>query len=409
MAEFAYTAKTITGENTSGVIAANSQREAMGLLRQMSLYPLEVRDQQSTADSPWARLLQSFPRRIKNEIIADALTQLGDLLGNGVSLIESLSILSEQSADASMREVWTDVRRTVSDGRNLDDALAAHPRVFSSLCVNMVRAGLEGAFLEESLQRVASFMRKQDELRGKVVGAMAYPIVLAIVGSIITVGLVTFIVPMFESFFSRLVRGGVELPLITRILLALSHGLVRYGLVAAITITAMVLAVKRLLKSERGRRVADGLKLKIPVVGKILHDTAVSRFCRVLGTMLRNGVPILKSLDISGAAVGNVLLQEAIRESAQNISSGNLLSQPLAASGLIPAQVMAMIRVAEESNTLDQVLVKIADRTDSRVERQLDVLVRLVEPLMLLTIGGMVMFVIIGVLLPVFDLNSAID
>ncbi len=153
----------------------------------------------------------------------------------------------------------------------------------------------------------------------------------------------------------------------------------------------------------------DEFKLKIPLVGSIVHDSSVSRFCRVLGTLLHNGVPILRSLDISSASAGNVLLEEAIKDSAENISSGNLLSQPLSESGLIPQQVMAMIRVAEESNTLDEVLIKISDRMDQKTERRLDSLVRLVEPLMLLAIGAVVAFIIIGVLLPVFDINSAID
>jgi len=167
--------------------------------------------------------------------------------------------------------------------------------------------------------------------------------------------------------------------------------------------------VKSYLATEGAQRLVDQVKLKIPIAGSIFHDTAVSRFCRVLGTLLRNGVPILRSLDISSASAGNTLLQEAIQQSAKNISSGNLLSQPLAASGLIPPQVMAMIRVAEESNSLDQVLVKISDRMDQKIERRLEVMVQLIEPIMLLTIGGMVMFIIVGVLLPIIELNSAID
>ena len=171
----------------------------------------------------------------------------------------------------------------------------------------------------------------------------------------------------------------------------------------------LVVVGRRFLATERGRQIMDRGKLRIPVAGTILHDTAISRVCRVLGTLLHNGVPILKSLDISSASAGNTLLQRAIKESAENISSGNLLSQPLAASGLISAQVMAMIRVAEETNTLDQVLVKISDRMDQKIERRLDMMVRLIEPIMLLAIGGMVMFIIIGVLLPIIDLNSAMD
>lgn len=405
MPEFAYKAKTVGGDNTAGVITATTHQEALSLLSGQSLFPLEVVDQQKSG----FQVRIALPTRVKSEAIADTLTQLADLLTNGVPLLESLKILSAQSADKRMREVLGEVCGEVENGANLDAAMAGHPEVFSSLTVNMVRAGLEGAFLEESLERVSSFLRKQNELRGKVVSAMTYPALLAVVGTIVAVVLIVLVVPMFEAFFDRLERSGVGLPLVTIILLAISHALTRYGVVVVLVGAALALGVKKWLETSRAKQLVDRVKLKIPVAGAIFHDAAVSRFCRVLGTLLKNGVPILRSLTISGASSGNLLLQNAIEDAAQNISSGNLLSQPLAASGLVPPQVMAMIRVAEESNSLDQVLVKIADRMDQKIERRLDMMVRLIEPLMLLTIGGMVMFIIVGVLLPIIDLNSAID
>ena len=405
MPDFSYKAKTAGGENTTGVITANTHQEALTVLSGQSLFPLEVVDQRKSG----FQLPIALPARVKSDTIADTLTQLADLLANGVPLLESLKILSEQSADKRMREVLGDVCGEVENGANLDVAMAEHPDVFSSLTINMVRAGLEGAFLEESLERVSSFLRKQNELRGKVVSAMTYPALLAVVGTIVAVVLIVLVVPMFEAFFDRLERSGVGLPFVTIILLAISHTLTRYGVVVAMIGAAVVLGVKKWLETPRALQLVDRLKLKIPVAGAIFHDAAVSRFCRVLGTLLKNGVPILRSLTISGASSGNLLLQKAIDDAAQNISSGNLLSQPLAASGLVPPQVMAMIRVAEESNSLDSVLVKISDRMDQKIERRLDMMVRLIEPLMLLTIGGMVMFIIVGVLLPIIDLNSAID
>ena len=407
MPEFSYRAKTDSGGIAEGVLTAGSHREALTQLTQRSLFPLEVRDQSKT-NSPFGFKLE-LNTRIKTETIADALTGLSDLLSNGVSLLESLTILAEQSTDKKMGEILGEVRDAVADGTNLDEAMAAHPRVFSNLTTSMVRAGLEGAFLEDALERVSSFLRKQDEVRGKVIGAMTYPVILAIVGGIVTVILVTVIVPMFEPFFERLERSGAGLPWITVVLLFVSHALVKYGLLTGAVISALVVGLKKLLATERAKRFVDEWKLRIPLVGPIFHDTSVSRFCRVLGTLLHNGVPILRSLDISSSSAGNILLEEAIQGSAENISSGNLLSQPLAESGLIPPQVMAMIRVAEESNSLDDVLIKISDRMDQKTERKLDMLVRLIEPLMLLTIGAMVAFIIIGVLLPVFDINSAID
>jgi type II secretory pathway component PulF len=191
--------------------------------------------------------------------------------------------------------------------------------------------------------------------------------------------------------------------------LAVSDGLLKYGIFVAAAAVGLVVLLRKAIGTEKGRRVFDTMKVKAPLVGPVFHAMSVSRFCRVLGTLLRNGVPILKSLDISSESTGNVLLAETIRQSADNISTGNSLAAPLAASGLVPPQVMAMIRVAEESNSLETVLVKIADRMDEKSERRLDALVRLIEPLMLLGIGAMVMFIIIGVLLPVFDMNTALD
>jgi type II secretory pathway component PulF len=201
---------------------------------------------------------------------------------------------------------------------------------------------------------------------------------------------------------------GQGLPFATVLLLGLSHTMMRYGLLVIGGLVAIAYGLRRILQTTKGRRFLDRVKLKLPILGHVFHDAAVSRACRVLGTLLRNGVPLLKSLKISSTSTGNSLLEDAMLRSADNITSGDTLSKPLAASGLIPPQIMAMIRVAEESNTLDEVLVKIADRIDTRIERRLEVLVRMLEPIMLIIIGCMVMFVIVGVLLPVFDLNSSV-
>lgn len=220
--------------------------------------------------------------------------------------------------------------------------------------------------------------------------------------------MIVFLVPKFQPFFDRLEQSGKGLPWITVALLTLSQGLMRFGWIIPLVVFGAVVGIRRFLASDWGRFQFDRWKLKIPVLGSIFHDAAVSRACRILGTLLHNGVPLLKSLSISSESTGNRLLEKAMRDSAQNITSGDTLSKPLAASGLIPPQIMAMIRIAEESNTLDDVLVKVSDRIDQKIERKLEVMVRMIEPLMLVLIGGMVMFVIVGVLLPVFELNSTV-
>lgn len=406
MPDFAYTAKTQQGQRTEGTISATTRIEALQRLRQRSLFPLTVTDS-GKSTLPMTRW--EFKPRVKKDQVADACTQLADLLSNGVPMLEALQILSDASVHTGLKTALKSVHDAMAEGANLDQAMAAQPHVFSELTLSMVRAGLEGAFLEEALQRTATFLRKQDEMRSKILGALTYPLILGFVGTVITGLMIAFLVPKFQPFFDRLEQSGAGLPLVTVILLAMSNIMLKYGFLIPLVLFGIGFGVSKWLKTEYGRMTFDRLILKVPILGSIFHDTAVSRACRILGTMLRNGVPLLKSLRISSESTGNKLLERAMLASAENITSGDTLSKPLAASGLIPPQIMAMIRIAEESNTLDDVLVKISDRIDQRIERRLEVLVRMIEPLMLVLIGGMVMFVIVGVLLPVFDLNSTVN
>lgn len=377
----------------------------MQRLRARSLFPLTVVDQQTTKPV-WEKI--SLPVRIKKEQVADFCSQLADLLTGGVSMLEALKILADATENSRLKEATLRIHEAVSQGSTLDQAMAKESSIFSELTLSMVRAGQEGAFLEEALQRISVFLRKQDEMRAKIVGALTYPMILGVVGTIIVSVMVVFLVPKFQPFFDRLQQSGNGLPAVTVLLLAASDVMKRFGVLVVAAMVAIGYGLMRFFKTDYGRQLLDRTKLKLPLLGSIFHDSAVSRACRVLGTLLRNGVPLLKSLKISSESTGNSLLAAAMLKSADNITAGDTLSKPLAASGLIPAQVMAMIRVAEESNTLDEVLVKIADRMDTRIERKLEVMVRLIEPLMLVLIGCMVMFVIAGVLLPVFDMSSAV-
>ncbi len=407
MPEFAYTARGLDGQNVTGQLTATNRREALATLSQQSLFPLKLEDQAAHGmASRWAQ--RGTRKRVRPEQVAACLRQLSDLLQNGVPLLDSLNLLAEESPNPALQEVMGDVRDQVAEGATLEDAVARHPRVFSDLTVSMIRAGSEGAFLEEALTRIAGFLELQEELKSKVKGAMAYPTFLMIGGILVTVVLIIFFVPKFEGLFERLERQGNGLPLATVLLLGISDFLTRYGLLLLLGLVGLVLGLRHLLQTPAGIRFTDYWKLQLPIAGKIFHNSAVSRFCRVLGTLLHNGVPILKALDISSGSVGNQLLAEAIQNSAENISSGQTLSAPLADCGLIPPSTMAMIRVAEESNSLDTVLVNIADGIDKQVKRQLTMMVRFVEPVMLVMIGVAVLFVLVALLLPVFDMSAAI-
>ncbi|MFT5299387.1 MAG: type II secretory pathway component PulF [Mariniblastus sp.] len=403
MPDFSYSAKTTAGEHTEGVIQATTHQEALRQLTQRSLFPVKVRVQAVN------RASFSLRNRVSTEVVADHLTQMSDLLTNGVSLLETLKILSEQALSPQLKMVLAEIHDDVADGQNLDDAFAKHPRIFSTLTVSMIKAGMEGGFLEESLSRVSGFLEKQAALKSKIIGALTYPMVLIGVGVCLMIGMVAFIVPMFEVFFDKLIQSGVGLPTVTRVLIFVSNGLVKYGLLMVLGIAGVIYGIRKFAATSFGREFFDAYKLRIPMAGIVFRESAISRFCRVLGTLLHNGVPILKSLKIAGESVGNVVLQKAIFEAAENVVAGNRLSDPLEKSGFLTPQVLAMLRVAEESNSLDSVLVKISDRMDNKIERTLDSLVRLIEPIILLIVGAMVMGIILGVLLPIFDLTSTID
>ena len=300
-----------------------------------------------------------------------------------------------------------DVHSRVEEGTTLGDAIARHPRVFHEMAINMVRAGGEGGFLEEALDRVAHFTEQQEDLKSRTIGALAYPMFLGVVGTAVVFGLIVFFVPKFGSLFDQLRERG-ELPAVTDWLLWFSDAMRFWGWLAIIAAVIGWLLLKSRLESPEGRRTRDLIKLRIPLLGPVFQSLAVARFCRVLGTLLRNGVPILKSLEISREAAGNKILSEAIASASENISSGQALAQPLASSGHFPRAVCEMIAVAEESNTLDRVLIEIADGLEKRTFRRLDLVVRLLEPMMLLILASIVLVVVIALLMPVIKMSSTV-
>ncbi len=403
MQEFAWTARDLRGQDVSGLITADSRSDVMALLADRSLFPLRV-------EPVSKKMSLSFGpgRRISTELLASTLTQLSDLLRNGVPLLQGLEILIQQSPNERMQTVLSDIRSRISEGAQLHEAMAVHRDVFSDLTLSIVRAGTEGAFLEQALQQTAEFLERQEELNGKIRGAMAYPAFLSVAGSLVTIVLIVFFVPKFADMFSELEEAGT-LPAATVLLLWLSDTLGSiYGILLAAVLAGAVIGIRRWAGTDSGREIIDGAKTRLPVFGSLFLNGATSRFCRILGTLLRNGVPMLKALEISSDSAGNVVLGKAIRESAENISSGATLSEPLSACGLIPGSVMAMITVAEEANNLEEVLISIADSLDRKVSRQLDTMVRLIEPAMLMIMGSAVLFVIVALLLPVFEMSSSV-
>lgn len=399
MPDFTYTARNLTGERVSGVISAGSEREAAAVLSARELFPLQL-----AAESKQAARGRSI--RVRPKYVAPVYSQLAALLKSGVPLLRSIQILREQTSNAALAAVLDDLHNRVQEGATLAEGMARHPRAFGELAVSIVRAGGEGGFLEEALERIARFTEQQDELKGRVVGALAYPVFLAVVGTIVVNVLIIFFVPRFEELFARLKEQG-ELPWITEWLIWLSETLQSYGVFIVAGLVIAFFALKARLATDEGRAWLDRIRLRVPQAGTIYLHLAVARFCRVLGTLLSGGVPIVRSLEISSDATGNRVLSSAIREAAENISSGEALAEPLSECGHFPRSVVEMIAVAEEANTLETVLPQIADSLENQTWRRLDLFVRLLEPLMLLILAGIVLMVVIALLLPVLKMSMA--
>ncbi|HND52430.1 MAG TPA: type II secretion system F family protein [Pirellulaceae bacterium] len=401
MPDFAYTARNMQGAKVSGTLSAGSEREVAALLSSQSLFPVSVTQAKSATSGMMGA------KRVRGQLMAVTYSQLASLLRSGVPLLRSLAVLREQSSHPVLKEVLSDIHSRVEDGTPFGEALARYPGTFSEMAVNMVRAGAEGGFLEDALERVAQFTEQQEDLKGRTMGALAYPVFLGTVGTAVVSGLMIFFVPKFASLFENLRQRG-ELPALTEWLLWLSDTIRGWGWLVAIVAAFGILWIRSWIQTDEGAQWSARIRLRLPMIGRIYQNLAVARFCRVLGTLLKNGVPILKSLEISREAAGNRILSQAIAKASENISAGQSLAGPLANCGYFPRTVVEMIAVAEESNSLDKVLVEIADGLEKRTFRQLDLFVRLLEPIMLLVLAVVVLLVVIALLLPVIKMSSTV-
>ncbi len=402
MPDFQYTARDNTGVLVTDVQSGASRQEVLRALAQRNLFPVSVDEME---DAGYAE----GDVRVGAAHVAIFLTQLADLLRSGVPLLRSLELLERQSTSTKLRAVVQSVRESVADGNRLYEAMERHPRTFDELATSMVRAGEEGGFLEDVLQRIAAFMEHQQELRARVLGAMVYPAFLLAMGIVVVAGMLVFFVPKFEPMFDRMEQQGT-LPFATTLLLSLSGYARGYGVVILLALGAVAFFVYGWLQSEDGRMAFDrfrlwGLKLGRTEIGfgPIVRTLAIARFCRILGTLLANGVPILQSLDIAKDATGNRVLALAIGEASENVTAGKALAEPLRESGQFPEQTVEMIAVGEEANNLEQVLVDVAENMERQTNRKLDLFVRMLEPVMLTAMAGVILFVVVALMLPILQ------
>ncbi|WP_339731147.1 type II secretion system F family protein [uncultured Gimesia sp.] len=397
MPDFQYIAREATGRQVTGILSAPNQQDALNSLAARSLFPVKV----DLADQAKAQLKYSG-RRVASRYLSVFYTQLADLLKSGVPLLRSLELLNKQSTNPALKLVLEEVRGEVADGTRLAVAMGQHPKVFSELAVSMVRAGEEGSFLEDVLKRIAHFTDHQEELKNRVVGAMIYPAFLTTFGTATVSFLLVYFVPKFEPIFARMSERG-ELPWTTTTLLGFSAFMQSFWFVIFFAIGFAVVAVYKYIETTEGRMKFDQFRLSAYGLGPIVRSLAIARFCRILGTLMANGVPILQSLRIAKDAAGNKVMSEAIGEAAESISAGKSIAQPFSICGQFPEEVVEMIAVGEEANNLEQVLIDIADNMERQTNRKLDMFVRMLEPLMLLIMAAVVVFVMLALLLPVFQ------
>jgi type IV pilus assembly protein PilC len=399
MALYEYTARSSTGQIQKGQLEAQSTEEVSAHVRKNRMILVSVRQ------APKAIKLGMGPR-IKTRDIVIFTRQFATMINAGLPLVQSLTILAQQSENKALQEVTRAVVYDVEAGNTLADAFAKHPKAFSDLYVNMVAAGEAGGILDTILLRLAVFLEKNDALIRKVKGAMIYPGVILSVAGIAIAVLLVFVIPTFQEMFASV---NMELPLPTRIVIGLSDGLITYWWAILGAIGMAVFGIRKYYGTTVGRKNLDSMLLRAPVLGDIIRKSAVSRFTRTLGTLISSGVSILDGLEITAKTSGNRVVHDAVMESRQSIAGGETIAAPLERSKVFPPMVISMIAVGEQTGGLDEMLAKIADFYDEEVDVAVSALLSLMEPVMIVVLGVIVGGMVIAMYLPIFDMMNAVQ
>jgi len=398
MAYYSYIARSPGGEKSEGVLEADNESAALRQLEDRELFPIQVSEK---ADPAGARARRG--KGVRSRDVGVMYGQLADLIGSGVPLLRALDTLCRSTVNRQLVVLLKEIKASVADGKSLNESMRQYPQVFPPLHTSMVHAGERASMLVSVLQSLAGFIERLDELRAKVLGAMIYPALLSAVGMAVMVAALIFFVPKFEPLLE-----GVQKALPTQLIFGMSVGLRKYWPAVILALAAGGFGVWMSLRTEASKRVAERWRLKLPVVGLALRMVAITRFCRILGTMLDNGVPLLQALAIGKDATGSSLMAERISVAMESVRGGKSLTQPLGEGGLFPEQIIAMLAVAEESNQLQKVLLQIADTVERRTNQQVDQAVRLVEPLILCAVAAGIGFLALGLLLPIFTMASSL-
>jgi general secretion pathway protein F/type IV pilus assembly protein PilC len=397
MPSYSYRALSEGGQAVSGVLTAENYQVALRQLEEKALYPVRV-----TEGLEQRGVSLRGGGRVSSKHLTVFFGQLADLLRAGVPLLRALDVLGRQASHGGLTRIVREMREDVAGGHSLGDAMAKHPRAFTELQASMVRAGEQGGFLEDVLARIATFLEKQDELRNKVIGSMIYPCLLVTVGAGVVLLIMLLVVPKIRGHLRPETFNAL-----THVVFAATDVVTEHYVLLGLGAIVGVMALTAVARTKAGRNIVESVQLRAPMFGRIYTMMAVCRFCRILGTLLHNGVPILQALRISKDSAGNRLLGQVIADSADSVKKGAALSHPLGASGLFPLDIVDMIAVAEEGNNLEKVLVQIADTNEARTARQIDLAVRVLEPVLLVFMGMVVFAIMMALLIPMLTMGSA--
>jgi type IV pilus assembly protein PilC len=400
VATFAFSGRTRAGQSISGERAADSMDSAVAMLRREQILVTQI--------SPTRERVAKAPPGPKDKAVAAKnlaifTRQFSVMIDAGLPLVQCLEILGNQEEDKNFAAVILATRGEVESGATLADAMRKHPKVFDALFTNMIAAGEAGGILDTILKRLAVYIEKAVKLKGQVKSAMIYPVAVILIAALVVGVILWKVIPTFANLFAGL---GAELPLPTRVVIALSNNLVRFGPFLLVGLAALAYGFKAYYATDGGRKTIDAMTLKMPVLGILLRKIAVARFCRTLSTLLASGVSILEALDITARTSGNAVIEEAILTTRKSIERGETIAAPLKETNVFPSMVVQMIGVGEATGALDTMLGKIADFYEEEVDVAVAGLLTLLEPIMIAFLGGVVGGIVIAMYMPIFDLIS---
>ncbi len=389
------------GVKRKGEVESSDQAAALAHVKRLRIQNIIIKEKPKDLFENIA----FFKPKVTGKDLVIFTRQLSTMIDAGLPLIQSLEILAKQQDNATFKTVLTAIKRDVETGTTIADAMRKHPAVFDSLFSNMIEAGETGGILDTILGRLAVFKEKSMALQKKIKGAMTYPVICLAISFLILGVILIFVIPVFEEMFSSM---GAALPIPTQIVVEMSNFMKSNFLYIIMGIFAFIFVIKKLYNTEKGRLKMDAMMLRAPVVGPLIRKVAVAKFTRTLSTMLQSGVPILDALQVVAKTSGNKVIEGAVVRVAESISEGRPIAEPLEESGVFPNMVVQMINVGESVGALDTMLTKIADFYDDEVDQAVSNLTAMIEPLMMVVLGGMIGGIVVAMYLPIFSMASVV-